>query len=301
MVSVALPHISVCICTYKRPESLTRLLCDLARQDTARSFTYSIVVIDNDQLRSAAPVVARWAAGSPIPVGYFVEPRQNIALARNKAVMNAQGDFVAFIDDDEFPMPQWLLSLLSTLREYGTDGVLGPVRPHFDDRAPRWVKEGRFYERPLHSTGMRLVWSQCRTGNVLIKSAVFAEEEQPFNPECLSGEDLDFFKRMTDKGRVFVWCNEAVVYEDVPPARWKRTFLVRRALFKGVFSLRHRRSTVPIATSLIAAPAYAVAAPLALVLGQAQFMRCVFKSCYHTGRLLSLLGMNPVKGAYVTD
>ena len=300
-MSVALPHISVCICTYKRPESLTRLLRELARQDTAGLFTYSIVVIDNDRLRSAAPVVERWAAGSSIAAGYYVEPRQGIALARNQAVKSAQGNFLAFIDDDEFPVPQWLLSLFSTLREYGTDGVLGPVRPHFDDHAPRWVKEGGFYERPPHSTGMRLVWSQCRTGNVLIKSAVFAEEEQPFNPECLSGEDLDFFKRMIDKGRAFVWCNEAVAYEDVPPARWKRAFLVRRAVFKGVFSLRHRRSIVPIATSLIAAPVYAAAAPLALILGQAQFMKCVFKSCYHAGRLLSLLGVNPIKGVYVTD
>jgi succinoglycan biosynthesis protein ExoM len=300
-MSVALPHICVCVCTYKRPEFLSRLLCELARQDTAGAFTYSIVIVDNDQLRSAEPVVGAHTAGSAIPIRYHVEPRQNIALARNKAVLNAHGDFIAFIDDDEFPVSEWLLCLFSTLREYGADGVLGPVKPYFRDCAPGWVREGGFYERPLHPTGMRLVWSQCRTGNALIKSAVFTEEKQPFNPECLSGEDLDFFKRLLDKGRVFLWCNEATAYEDVPPARCKRFFLIRRALFKGFFSLRHRRSTLPIATSLIAAPTYAVAAPFAFIFGQAQFMKCVFKSCYHAGRLLSLVGINPIKGAYVTD
>ena len=44
---------------------------------------------------------------SPPPSGcrvkYCVEPRQNIALARNKALQNAEGDLIAFIDDDEFP------------------------------------------------------------------------------------------------------------------------------------------------------------------------------------------------------
>ena len=36
--------------------------------------------------------------------------KQNIALARNKAIENAKGDFIAFIDDDEFPLDQWLLN-----------------------------------------------------------------------------------------------------------------------------------------------------------------------------------------------
>src|SRR5580700_7943958 len=97
-------HIAICICTYKRPVLLKRLLDDLGGQDTGGLFTYSIVVVDNDHLRSAEPVVSVFAAASAIPIRYCEEPRQNIALARNKAVENATGDFVAFIDDDEFPM-----------------------------------------------------------------------------------------------------------------------------------------------------------------------------------------------------
>jgi len=96
-------HISVCICTYKRPHFLKRLLEELACQDTSGLFTYSIVVADNDHLQSAKAVVGDFAAASSIPITYCVEPRQNIALAQNKAIENANGGFVAFIDDDEFP------------------------------------------------------------------------------------------------------------------------------------------------------------------------------------------------------
>ena len=296
------PHISVCICTYKRADFLKRLLVELDRQDTRGLFTYSIVVVDNDHLRSAEPILADFGAASPIAARYCVEPQRNIARARNKAVENASGDFVAFIDDDEFPTKQWLLDLFKTLTEYKADGVLGPVKPHFAAEAPEWIVNGGFYDRPEHRTGYLLDWTQCRTGNVLLRGQLFSGKTLPFRPEFLSGEDQDFFKRMIESGHAFVWCNEAVAYEAIPPARWKRWFLVRRALMKGVFSLHNHGSLpLPILQSLIAAPAYAVALPLVLVFGQARFMSYLFKLSYHLGRLLALFGVNPIRQPYVTD
>ena len=93
------PHICVCVCTYKRPQYLKRLIGELSTQETGGLFTYSIVVVDNDRLRSAESVVKDVAASCPIPIHYCVESQQNIAMARNKAVNNACGDFIAFIDD----------------------------------------------------------------------------------------------------------------------------------------------------------------------------------------------------------
>jgi len=301
-MSDPLQHISVCACTYKRPELLQRLLAALTSQETGGQFTYLIVVVDNDRARSAEAVVASIAANSPVAIQYFSEPRQGIALARNKAVESATGDFVAFLDDDEFPIPSWLLTLWQTLKQHNVDGVLGPVRPHFDAAPPKWVIEGGFHDRPEDPTGTVLDWGKCRTGNVLLKRELFAIETPAFRPECLSGEDQDFFRRMIEKGRKFVWCNEAVAYEVVPPARWTRSFLVRRALFRGVFSLRNYGFPVKrILQSFVAVPAYTIALPVALVLGQPRFMGCVFKLSYHVGRLLALVGVDPIGQPYVTD
>src|ERR1700722_12982273 len=107
----AMKHIGVCVCTYKRPELLKRLLTELAGQQTRGLFTYSVAVVDNDRLRSAEAVVRDFAAASTVSVTYDVEPVQNICLARNRAIANASGDFIAFVDDDEFPEKQWLLQL----------------------------------------------------------------------------------------------------------------------------------------------------------------------------------------------
>jgi len=277
-------------------------LSKLSGQDTGDLFTYSIVVADNDQLRSAELVLRDFAVASPIPIKYCVEPTQNIPLVRNKAVMNATGDFVAFIDDDEFPSKRWLLLLFKTLNEYDVDGVLGPVLPHFDAQPPHWVVKGRFYERPTYPTGFVIHWKQGRTGNVLLKRRILTADKQLFRPQFRTGEDQDFFRRMIEKGNVFIWCKEAVAYEVVPPIRWKHTFMLRRALLQGTSSLFHANfGALDIAKSAIAVPVYTVVLPVALVLGHHTWMRCLIKLFSHIGRILALVGINSVEEPYVTE
>jgi succinoglycan biosynthesis protein ExoM len=295
-------HIAVCICTYKRPAFLKRLLDELAAQETGGLFTYSIVVADNDQSLSARAVVDDFAVRSGMSIKYCQEPERNIALTRNRALENADGDFVAFIDDDEFPSKRWLLTLFTACHEYGVDGVLGPVKPYFDVQPPRWVVTGGFYDRPSYPTGLVIDPKKGRTGNTLLKKRLFEGDPQPFRPEFLTGEDQDFFRRMIEKGHVFVWCHEAIAYEVVPPIRWKRTFMLRRALLRGEISLLHPPFGVrAIAKSLVAAPLYTVAMPFALVLGQRWFMTCLVKLCDHLGRLLAFVGIKPIREPYVTD
>jgi len=295
-MSDAPQHISVCVCTYKRPKLLKRLLEELRGQDTGGLFVYSIVVVDNDHLRSAEPVVANFTATSAIPIKYCVEPQQNIALARNRAIENTSGALVAFIDDDEFPINRWLLTLFKALKEYGVDGVLGPVKPHFDDAAPPWVVNSKLYDRPSYLTGYKVGWHESRTGNVLFRKNVLDGVDTPFKPEFdTGGEDVDFFRRMIEKGCEFVWCNEALLYEEVPLSRCKLSYLLKRALLRGSNSPKHPRHRIRnTVKSLIAVPCYALALPVLAVFGQHLFVKYLIKLCDHIARLLALLGLRLV-------
>jgi succinoglycan biosynthesis protein ExoM len=282
-------HISVCICTYKRPRFLKRLLGELAEQETGGRFTYSVVVADNDYLRSAEALVSDFAARSTVPVTYCVEPQQNISLTRNKAIEKATGDFIAFIDDDEFPTKCWLLTLFEACHEY-------------DEKPPKWVVKGKFYERPTYPTGHIITWTQGRTGNLLLKKAILISDEQPFRPEFLTGEDQDFFRRMIAIGRKFAWCNEALAYEVVPSIRWSRAFMLRKAFFRGTIAPVHPTyGARELVKSVIAVPAYLVALPFALALGHHRFMNLLIKLCDHLGKLLAVAGIRPIKQAYITE
>src|SRR5262249_12548912 len=205
-------HISVCICTYRRLDYLRRLLQELCRQDTCGLFTFSIVVADNDGAESARSLIEEFALTSPVPIKYCVQPQQRIALTRNSAVNNADGDFIAFIDDDEIPARLWLATLFKTCEERQVDGVLGPVKRHFDQKPPTWLLKGSFYERPYYPTGTVVQWSKGRTGNLLFRREILAGEDQPFRPEFRAGEDKDFFRRMIDLGHTFIWCTDAVSF-----------------------------------------------------------------------------------------
>lgn len=295
------PHISVCVCTYKRPLLLKRLLTELASQLTGGLFTYSIVIADNDREQSAAAVLAEFRSVSAIQVEYVVEPRQNIALARNAVIANAKGEFIALIDDDEFPISTWLHTLFTTCERYHVDGVLGPVRRHFDEVPPVWMQRSRFYDRRVNPTGMTVDWHEARTGNVLLRSNILVGDEAPFRPEFRAGEDQDFFRRKIDQGRVFIWCAEAEAYEVVPPARWKRGYLLRKALLRGATAgLQPDCGAASIAKSLIAVLVYGLALPFALLVGQHHFMTILVKLCDHSGKLLILVGINPIRGEYVS-
>jgi glycosyltransferase involved in cell wall biosynthesis len=296
-VALQVPHISVCICTYKRPDLLRRLLGRLEEQRTHGLFTYGVVVSDNDRARSAEQTVAGYTLSGTLSVTYCVEPQQNIALARNRALAHAEGDYVAFIDDDELPTEEWLCGLFKTCLANRADGVLGPVNPIFERDPPVWITEGRFFDRPRHSTGYRLAWDETRTGNVLFRRDILNDVGAPFNSEfSAAGEDVDFFRRLIERGRTFVWCNEAVVNEVVPLRRCTRRYLLRRALLRGSnYGKIPRAERVRLAMiSLIAVPCYTLALPVLPVFGQHVFIRYLIKLCDHTARLLSFVGVNLV-------
>lgn len=293
-------HIAVCICTYKRPRLLGKLLRELEDQQTANRFTYSIVVADNDHEQSAKSLVEEFAGRSSVSIKYCVEPMQNIAMARNKAIANAAGEFVAFIDDDEFPPGDWLLTAFRTCVDYRVDGVLGPVRPYFEHAPPNWLIKGRFCERPEHATGYELNWRETRTGNVLLRRTILDGKGGPFRHEYGNGgEDQEFFKRMMEQGSVFIWCNEAAVLEVVPPERCRRTYLLLRALQRGQ-SERDLADPRSICKSLVALPAYTMMLPFLLLAGQHRFMRYLVRLCDHAGKLASLIGYKPTGNKYIT-
>jgi succinoglycan biosynthesis protein ExoM len=288
------PHITVCICTFKRSDYLKRLLQGLRDLQTEDRFTYSVVVTDNDAAESGRSTTA--TVSLPVEVAYCVEPVQNIALARNRALANARGEFIAFIDDDEIPVTHWLLDLYRACEKW--DGVLGPVLPHFDEHTPEWFRKAGFYDfRKRYKTGTLLEWPDCRTGNVLLRRRVLDVLDPPFREEFgTGGEDQDFFCRAIEKGCKFAWCDEAIVYETIAPSRYKRGVLLRRALLRGRNTLRHSRHRFQnIAKSAVAVPVYTLALPILFLAGHHHFMKFLVKLADHTGRLLAVVGLNPVR------
>jgi succinoglycan biosynthesis protein ExoM len=294
-------HISVCICTYKRAALLRKLLLKLESQKTGGLFDFSIVIVDNDKDESARQIVESCSRELKISISYYVESEQNIALARNMAVQNAKGDFIAFIDDDEFPDENWLLNLYQAFHQFHADGVLGPVKPYFETDPPHWIIKSKICERDSFETGTIIREGKyTRTGNILLNRNHFNDEENRFDPRFgkTGGEDGDLFRKMLRKKIVFVWCNEACVHEIVPLERFKRSYYLRRALLQGSAVTKAKMISLlsfDALRSVLAFILYTPALPFLLFLRHDLFMKYMIKDCYHLSLLLSLCGVRVLK------
>jgi succinoglycan biosynthesis protein ExoM len=297
-------HITVCVCTYLRPELLTRLLTRLAHQKTNGRFTMSCVVVDNDPGESARTVVRDLADRLSLSVRYVTEATRNFAVIRNRALALVDGTLFAFIDDDEVPGEDWLMQLRQTLDDYSADGVLGPVRPYFEEEPPSWIVKSGICRRPEHPTGTVLHWRETRTGNVLMRTSLVTESDLRFDPQFgTGGEDVDFFRRASAAGRRFVWCSEAPAFELVPPARLRRRYHITRALVQGGISLKYAVARPSAANFLrvagkaaCAAVLYTLALPVLFMAGDHVGMKYLIKDCHHIARLLAIVGISRSNG-----
>lgn len=298
-MSEPMDHISVCICTFKRPELLRELLAQLKAQKTEGRFSFSVVVIDNDTRESGRSAALSSPQEPGVPVSYHVEPERNISLARNRSIENARGNLIAFIDDDEVPGDEWLLHHYRALRASQADGVLGPVRPRYDLRTPAWLIKSKLLERRGFRTGYVIrSYRDTRTGNAVLLKSVFAEPADRFDPRFgkSGGGDAVFFKRMLEKGKVFIWCDEAVVFETIPLERRKKSYYLKRAITRGMVEARQSRFlSVNTLRSCVAIPLYALILPFTLLLGQHVFMKYLVKECDHLSKISAHFGIMPTK------
>ena len=283
--------ISVCICTYKRPHLLKTLLKSLLNQQTDNVFVFDIIIVDNDNLRSAEAIVKNFQNQKKIDIVYSVEERKNIALARNKAVQIARGDLIAFIDDDEIPTRFWLLTLYKALLKFKADAVMGPVFPVYKVKPPKWVLRGNFHKRPTYKTGFFCDWTKGRTGNLLIKKSLFNNAGIYFNPKFgQGGEDQDLTRRMLEKGYKFIWCNEARIYEIIPPERWNLVYMLKKAFIRGKMSAQYPGpKIIKIIKSLIALIIYTLSLPFLIFIGYHTLISYMIKISDHLGRILAIL------------
>jgi len=292
-------RISVCICTFRRPALLDRLLRALERQIADEAFTFDVVVVDNDAERTAESTVGAARQRGIIDVRYDCEPEQNISLTRNRGVRNATGTLIAFIDDDEAPVPGWLAALYGTLNTYSADGRLGPVIAEFAPGTREWIQRGPFFHRRRLATGTAISAKDARTGNLLLHRSIFADGEPWFDPAFgrTGGEDSDFFWRQSRTGRRFVWCDEAAAYEVVPPERCTASYHVKRYLRSGTLDGERMRagrlaSQGAIVRNALIFCGCAAIAPFTLVLRKHISTRVFQKLAYCSGILTAYYGLS---------
>ncbi len=292
-------HITVCICTYKRPYLLENLISKLEGQITEEFLRFNVVIVDNDPEISAKDIVTQIIDKTKLSLKYYHEPDRGISSARNKSIKEADGKYIVFIDDDEFPDNTWLQQLFNAIEKYSADGVLGPVEPYYDEKTPEWLSNSDLLKRSRFHTGYLIKNSRyTRTGNVIFNRNIFKNMKAPFDPKYgkIGGGDVEFFQRMLKRDKTFVWCDEAIVYEFIEEKRRTKMYYIKRAFTRGLTnSMKSPFFSIGTFKSLAAIPIYTLIAPVSVLFGQHISIKYSVKLCDHLGKILGYLGVKIVK------
>lgn len=226
--------ISVCMCTYKR-DSLDKTLNSLCVQRLPDDCSLEIIIVDNDTEESGRAISESYKnKQTSVAISYFVNGERNLSAVRNTSIEKASGEFLAFIDDDEWAEPDWIASLYNALQQYSADAVFGTVTVIYPDSTPDWISNGDMFGKDSHKTGAIL--SKGATSNAMLK-AHWVNQPDGFRFDPVfgksGGEDTDFFHRIFKAGATLVFDNTAIVSETVEAHRLNFEYLKKQNIRIG--------------------------------------------------------------------
>jgi GT2 family glycosyltransferase len=224
--------VSIAICTRDRPDHLERCLGSLRNlhlpsEDAARRL--EIVVVDNcpsdDRTRD---VCDRFPE-----VRYVRESKAGLNFARNRALAEATGEFLAFLDDDVTVDRWWLVGLFEALHENPDAGaVTGAVLPYELATPAQILFERRggfqrgFQKIRYHSGSMPgYRWYPSGAGsfgagcNMALRRSLLLElggfdNALDTGAPLPGGGDLDIFYRVVRAGHPLVYEPSFMVFHD---------------------------------------------------------------------------------------
>jgi O-antigen biosynthesis protein len=130
---VAAPRISVIVCAFSaaRSDQLLEAITSLQTQTTP-AFEVLVVIDHNDNLLD-------WVRAKGLGVVAVASTgERGLSGARNTGVGRAQGDIVAFLDDDAVAGPDWIARLTAAYEDTSVVGVGGGAHPNWEARQPVW-------------------------------------------------------------------------------------------------------------------------------------------------------------------
>ncbi|GGB48438.1 succinoglycan biosynthesis protein ExoM [Roseibium aquae] len=309
--------VSIAIASMGR-DSLADTLRSFTRLHSRNAFELDVVIADDSRDGAAGRLVRSLTGGSlpadglagdglaeqgltgtDLPVRVLPVHAGNISKARNALLDAVGGDWLVFVDDDEWVEPDWLEQLFACARMFHADVVVGPVIPHYPDGTPDWLVKANPLYADWGAQGQTLTTG--RGGNTLVRMAPVRDLGLRFRPEfgTTGGEDTDFFGRAAAQGLKIVACDTAIAREHVPAERLDSRYIMTRAIRAGQSYGLHQMAARPapgfrllFCASALAKTAAAMALALAAApVSKARAFRYRQKAALNCGKLRACAGL----------
>ena len=305
MSLVDMEKIVIGICTYNRNELLNICLDKISVMKIPDNVSIEVVVVDN----SAESIAVDIVKSKTLSIHYFPFHGKGIASVRNEVlrqVVKLKPDYIALIDDDEYPCEIWISELYRIITSTDAGVVTGPALHTFVDfnfqplNIPEMIKGNTIFQAKVRRKNKR-VCSTASTNNVLFKSEILNKMEFWFDEKYkrMTGEDIDFFARIHEMGYKILWAKDAIVTEIVNPNRGTLKFIWKRNFNNGYLRIynkkkQHRLNPLHYITTFINLFIYIPFLPLSILGGLTFWGNWFGKTAFSLGSFLSLFKSEPL-------
>lgn len=226
------------LCTHNHADRLQLTLDALGTLESP-CLPWEILVIDNASSDETSTLLAAmsWRPVG-IPVRVVRENKLGLSNARNRAIAEAEGSYIVFIDDDETPDSGWLVAYANVISELRPDALGGPIEISFmQGERPRWLGD-----ELLGFLGRLDYGGDCRAlsdpatpifgGNFGFNKSVFAKIGN-FDSRLgrtgtinIGGEDTEIYARLIANGCHVRWVPEAVICHRIETGKLRRRYFL---------------------------------------------------------------------------
>ena len=239
-------RLSLVIATYNRAEQLMVTLGSVAMQ-SAEAESWECIVVDNNSSDNTQERVEAFKKKyNTLNIKYVFEQNQGLSYARNAGIMASHGDIVAFIDDDERIVEDFITAYIELFDQH-PDAMAagGEIIAEYPTGRPRWMS--RYTERPIAnpmSFGDKVkLFPAGRIpggGNMAMRRRLF-DSVGMFNTSLgrtgkhlLGGEESDLFERIVKHEYRVYYAPRAVMYHIIPEEKLSYDYFVRLATNTGI-------------------------------------------------------------------
>jgi glycosyltransferase involved in cell wall biosynthesis len=236
--------ITIAIPTYNRSATLAETLGSLRNLRCPEDTEYEVVVVDNNSSDDTSRVIQEYSRVLAPRLRSVFEPQQGLSRARNRALLEARGQIVSFLDDDVLVDPDWLSTVAGAFEEHAAAVVGGRSYLIFRSERPAWLPEHyEFYLSRLDYGDQVIVGTDRDLYglNFSVRKDI-AIQAGGFNPSLgrcgsisfRSGEESELLRKIRARGGVVVYEPRAIVGHIVLRERLTRKWFLRRAFAAGV-------------------------------------------------------------------
>jgi glucosyl-dolichyl phosphate glucuronosyltransferase len=252
-VLTATMKISVILCTYNRWGSLAKALNSMTALTLPKGVDWEVLVVDNNSSDQTREVVENnFCNPYPGRFRYVFEPQPGKSHALNAGIREAQGDILAFTDDDVTVEPTWLQNLTLALDKSDWAGAGGRVVAEWASSPPRWLSLDGPYALgdtlALFDRGheAREIFENPFGANMAFRKVMFEKHggfRTDLGPRAGSlepqkSEDVEFGRRLLLAGERLRYEPSAVVRHWVPENRLQKKYFLDWWFDKGRSDIR---------------------------------------------------------------